>query len=315
VLKAFIERPVLAGRKAKETPDERERDETRVKTLAIDAIAGMRGVGAESLKALNEVRTVPATSADVKRAAERAAERLDDPLVQAEYRLAAKQYPEAVADAGQVLAERPAIPARETRARQILIRAHAIQGASAFARADYSEARDELLAAVGSGGTARGTGVVDLGLNLAYHFHERIAPDDPSAYNDTYQILSKLEPLIADPAIKTSIRVNLVEASVTAGQYAKAVLLGRELIARPRLDPEWQLNVRFLVYASLVLSQRTSDAAQAGKDLNDYYAKLPDGFTNDWAYGGTRAYVQRASIPAADKEQLLRILTQIQRAK
>lgn len=314
-LKAFIERPVLAGRRAKETPNERERDETRVKTLAIDAIAGMRGVGVESLKALNEVSSAPGLGADVKRAAENAAERLDDPLVHAEYRLAGKQYVEAVAGAEHVLAERPANPARAARARQILIRAHAIQGASAFAGEDYFAARDELFAAIASGGNARGTGLFDLGLNLAYHFHERVAPGDPGAYADAYELLSKLEPLASDLAVRTSVRVNLVEACLTSGQYAKAIALGRELLARPRLDPEWQLNTRFIVYASLVLSQRTSDAAQAGTDLDDYYAKLPAGFTNDWAYGGTGAYLQRASIPVASREELLGALAKIQRPK
>ena len=158
-------------------------------------------------------------------------------------------------------------------------------------------------------------GLFDLGLNLAYHFHERVAPGDPGAYADAYEILSKLEALASDLAVRTSVRVNLVEACLTSGQYAKAIGLGRELLARPRLDQEWQLNTRFFVYASLVLSQRTSDAVQAGKELDDYYARLPAGFTNDWGYGGTRAYLQRASIPAASKEALLQTLANIQRPK
>jgi tetratricopeptide (TPR) repeat protein len=250
-------------------------------------------------------------SSDMQSAAKRAAE-TSDSLTQADYFVVSKRYSDAIEQATAVLAERSLADDRRQRAGQIVVRANAIMGKLAFERQDYAEAKRHFFAAVNPRlGSPRGAGLVNLGLNLAYQFHEDA---NGMTYADAYDVLFALKSLATDPTVRNSVGANLAEASLTTGRFDEAVRIGRELLGR-QLDATSQLNMKFIVYAALTLDRQMPEAARAGEELAEHYAKLPAGFINDWEYGGTRAYIERAAAPAADKKKLLDTITQIETPK
>jgi hypothetical protein len=111
------------------------------------------------------------------------------------------------------------------------------------------------------------------------------------------------------------VRENLAEASLTSGKYDEAIGIARELRDGAEVKATTGLNMRFIGYAALALANRQADADAARRDLIAYYNSLSAGFKNDWTYGGTRRYIERAAVAAPVKKAVLTALDQIERPK
>jgi tetratricopeptide (TPR) repeat protein len=233
-----------------------------------------------------------------------------DPLSRAEYFLIEQNYTAAIAAGNRVLAQVPINGGRRERARTIVGRAYASRGALAVASDDETAMLD-LFAALdaGLGYTAPGE-ILGLGLQVAYQYHEFLAPGDPQAYTVVHDVLSRIEPLAQEQALRESVRANLAESSLTVGRYDDAIAIAGELAAQPSAGPSTVLNMKYMLFAALTLKGDRARAAQALADLNSYLGTVPEDFSNDWSYMGTARYIERVA-PEPEKQVLLQTIARI----
>jgi HEAT repeat protein len=233
-----------------------------------------------------------------------------DPLSRAEYFLIEQNYTAAIAAGNRVLAQVPINGGRRERARTIVGRAYASRGALAVASDDETAMLD-LFAALdaGLGYTAPGE-ILGLGLQVAYQYHEFVAPGDPQAYTIVHDVLSRIEPLAQEQALRESVLANLAESSLTVGRYDDAIAIAGELAAQPSAGPSTVLNMKYMLFAALTLKGDRARAAQALADLNSYLGTLPEDFSNNWSYMGTARYIERVA-PEPEKQVLLQTIARI----
>jgi len=301
-LRAFIEQPVL---------EQRRETDIAVRQQAIAALAAFSAI--DTSGDLLELARSDTLEEALKRTADETLK--SDTLVVAEAELRSGNYDEAIRQARAVLKD-PS-PERVLRAKQVLSRALTLRASMAYNEDKLDEAKDALIEAldrnVSLGVTSDQTA---LGLNLSFRYHEERALADPRAYYDAYQILAMLVGHdTVDPTLATTVRANLAEVSLTNGRFDEAAARARDRLRRADLDPSTALNLRFIVYAALALNNRDAEAAEARQALLKYHEGLQADFLNEWAYTGTRRYIERLQVPAERKAAVLSVLNQIERPR
>ena len=198
---------------------------------------------------------------------------------------------------------------------EVLPASHLRLGTSALMLEKYDEAKEHFNSALNAGSAeSNAVATITLGLDLVFMSHERMALEKPEAFVDSYQISSKLRPLgQRDPDSRTSIEVNLAEASLTVGRYADAERIAGDLLQENNLDRESRINMQLIVFAARLLKGDEPGAEKAKQDLLKFYDSLPKGFKNTWSYDGTRHYVQ-SKLPQSQQNDLTLLMDKI-RAK
>jgi len=154
-------------------------------------------------------------------------------------------------------------------------------------------------------------------LNLAAVHHDELAPTDPSFYAKAYEDLSPLPLRATTEDERISAKANLAEASLTTGLYSQTQNLGDDVLKSQVLTQNkvLQLNLRFLIFASLVFQNNTQGSDKQLKDTLALYQSLPEGLYNDWDFRGTINYVNQSKLSVDQKTLLLSTIDLIAGAK
>jgi len=138
--------------------------------------------------------------------------------------------------------------------------------------------------------------VAEIYKQIAYVYHERIARNDPSAYEEAYKSNSQLLELQRknDPSQAESTEVNLVECSLTTGRHREVIDRAKRLAARLR-DADWQMPLYLFMLAAQVLQGTHSEALDT---LSQVEALQKRAFRDPnaeatWVYDGTLLYLER----------------------
>lgn len=153
-------------------------------------------------------------------------------------------------------------------------------------------------------------GSIQAGSLLAALYHDSLGPADASFFDKAYKVLNKVPLTNTQEDLSIPIQANLAEACLTNGRYDQARSLG-EKILRSKVMAERKdlgLNVRFLIFASLVFQRDKKGSDRQRKELLRFYKSLPGNFENDWDFRGTRSYVRQSTLPADQKDLLLSTL-------
>jgi hypothetical protein len=310
-LRAFIEQPVSGPSAIRFGPvnpaDDRE---LQLKIEAITTIASMKSLGGETFHILDNIANNAALSKSIRNAAAKAN---DDPVGRAEHKLDEADYTQAIAEARRFLESSPN-DARAQQARNIVARGYLRLGTGAMDDTDYATATLHLQAALAArGDQSTAEEAVNLGLKLAYYLHEQVAPSRSSAYEDTYKVLTSLQPLSRySPEGAVSVQSNLAEASLTTGRYDEARRLAESLLQTSRLDAELNLNMRVMLYAATVLSGDAAAESRAREQLWSFYDSVSKNSKLNWSYGGVRSYIRGLDIPLDRKQQLWSVLDKVE---
>jgi tetratricopeptide (TPR) repeat protein len=201
--------------------------------------------------------------------------------------------------------------------------AHALSGLRAFDGGRFDEAEAAFRRAARSLGSGKYTRasvepVFALGLSLAFWLHETEAVKDGKAFKrqrDMLEQLKRFEPVLTAEE-RLFLDANLVEASVTTGDYDAAVRGAGEIVGRlPEQDDHADLR-RPLVYlklAALTLGGQAEAANAARLELENLLKATEDGERGEWSFSGLRAYIESANCADAERKRLLSILDRVER--
>ncbi len=155
------------------------------------------------------------------------------------------------------------------------------------------------------------------GLNLAFVYHENLAPKDPQFYTKAYEVYpSLLAKKLSGPDL-VFVRENFIETNLTTGRYQDTRTIGEELLKEPSVaeDTLTQLNLRFLVLASVVFQGEEAEYRRQLKELLLVYHSLRDGTENTWRYSGTRSYINLSKLPPERKQLLISLADLVESKK
>jgi tetratricopeptide (TPR) repeat protein len=132
---------------------------------------------------------------------------------------------------------------------------------------------------------------------LALVYHERIAREDPAAYQLAYQNNQKVVNLERDrdQNLTLAAELNLEENRLTTGRYAELVEKQPELLKRVGEDSDARLGLTLLMLAAQVLAHDSRNALGTLADLERIYEGevRPAGKPSTWVYFGTEAYLEK----------------------
>jgi len=257
-----------------------------------------------------------------------------DPLAVARFALNHNDYRTAIAKANAILRSEPD-PSRSHKAREILQESYygliqppyppglwnEIVGdlkdagdlnkqgcyalATAYYQIDVPQGHSEKAAAELAQLQQRCSDSIQPGLDLAVVYHEELAPTDATFYTKAYEELSTLSVRATSADDRITAQSNLAEASLTVGRYDQTRSLTNELVKAYDLPKDIQLNVIFLTFASFVFQGDTQGSDQGLKDLLALYQSLPENFSNNWDYRGTRNYMNQSKLSPDQKTLVL----------
>lgn len=152
---------------------------------------------------------------------------------------------------------------------------------------------------------------------LAYVYHERIAPKDPSAYEQAYQSNRKLLEIQkrSNPAEADSTEANLLECSLTTGRYAEVIERAPALAARIS-NHDWQMAMYLFTLIAQVVEKDNGKASDTLLQVETLYARAFRGRKSapDWVYGGTVHYLERRVPPSPQQAALVNLIRAINTA-
>lgn len=156
--------------------------------------------------------------------------------------------------------------------------------------------------------------VAEIYAQLAYIYHERIAPKDPSAYEQAYQSNRKLLEIQkrSNPAEADATEANLLECSLTTGRYSEVIERAPALAARFS-NHDWQMAMYLLTLTAQVLNQDDRQASDTLIQVETLYARAFRGRKSapDWVYNGTVHYLERRVPPSPQQAALVNLIRAI----
>ena len=149
---------------------------------------------------------------------------------------------------------------------------------------------------------------------LAFVYHERIAPKDRSAYEQAYQANRKLLEIQkkSDPAQVDATEANLLECSLTTGRNAEVIERAPALAARIA-NPDWQMAMYLFTLIGQVLEKDNRRALDALLQTETLYQRS---FKNtkripEWVYDGTVNFLEKRVDPSPQQAALVNLVRAI----
>lgn len=148
---------------------------------------------------------------------------------------------------------------------------------------------------------------------LATVLHERIAADDPAAFDRSWRFMTEARTLpsyralrTADSATYRTFEDDYLEMALTAKQYAEVDTLAARHLADNDETPTGQYNAALFRYLAAALRGDARLAQTRLAELDAVLARWDSrGFSNNWAYPGTTAFLRRSDLSAALKAAAL----------
>jgi hypothetical protein len=160
---------------------------------------------------------------------------------------------------------------------------------------------------------------VTLAERIVFELHEIVK--GPEAFEESYQILSWVEPIAETlPRYRRiSLKSNLAETALTAGHFDQAHRRALEVVndVSATSEPESRdtvVNMKAIAFIALLLKGDRVAANQAQSDVLKYYESMPSGFVNEWDYTGTLQYVE-TRLPEPEQQLIQETITLIKASK
>jgi tetratricopeptide (TPR) repeat protein len=139
---------------------------------------------------------------------------------------------------------------------------------------------------------------------LGFVEHEYVA-DFPGAF-ETYGKIYE-----ADGSLLTA-KENFAEANLTMGRFDRALELAGAALLDPSLSAGEKLCLNLISISSqLLLGRRGKAFSEVGEFLR-YYNSIPQDYERNWAFEGTKKYVNASSLTAPEKELILALIATLE---
>ena len=154
--------------------------------------------------------------------------------------------------------------------------------------------------------------VTEIYSQLGYVYHERIAGDDPAAYQFAYEAYQKLVDLLRehDPVQVVSAELDLEESRLTTGRYSQLIQEAPQLLERVGPDADRRMALTLFVLSAQILQHDDTDALKTLAKLENIYDRefRPLNKWHDWTYDGTVLYLEKRVPPSATTIAVLRLV-------
>jgi hypothetical protein len=297
---------------------------------ALEALATMRGPGLVPFRTLLSIHSNLVLPKKVRDKAREISETSVDPLLWSEYYLQQGDFKNAIR-AAQGARPRSGDTAYSRQVTNAIGRAYYFRGLSAIDQAQgnrngpayrshLNDAITYMWAALKtSDSEAVRDGNVTLAERIVFELHETVG--GPEAFEESYQILSWVEPIaesLPSPR-RISLKANLAETALTAGHFEQAhrrALAAADLASNTSETAfrDTIVNMKVISFIALLLNGDAVASKQAQSDLLQYYESSPSGFVNEWDYTGTLQYVE-TRLPEPEQRLIQETIARVKASK
>ncbi len=139
---------------------------------------------------------------------------------------------------------------------------------------------------------------------LGFAEHEYVA-DFTGAF-ETYSKIYELDGNLL------GAKENFAEANLTMGRFDRALELAGAALVDPSLSAGEKLCMNLISISSqLLLGRRGKAFSEVGEFLR-YYNSIPQDYDRNWAFEGTKKYLNAASLAAPEKELILALIATLE---